>query len=190
MRPHSSIEPELSLERTVPDPHAAAEFKPRLGQLNQAATRVRDRVSPPATVDRMARIQRPSVKSNIRAETMQLDEPLRGVVAALAQAHKRTEPEFIDVAVMWLDVITDFRRRDDAALEAERAQRVFEQLVPSDSSPAIRGVPLIPLRRPAADAHGSSRPRVLWRYPKYRFQVMHLKRRPQLRLGNKSRVTQ
>jgi pimeloyl-ACP methyl ester carboxylesterase len=35
-----------------------------------------------------------------------------------------------------------------------------------------------------------SRSRVLWRYPKYRFQLMHLARKPQLRLGNKSRATQ
>ena len=35
-----------------------------------------------------------------------------------------------------------------------------------------------------------SRSRGLWRYPKYRFQVKHFTRRPQLRLGNKSRATQ
>ena len=50
----------------------------------------------------------------------------------LALALERTKPEFVDVAVMWLDVIADFRRRDDTALETERAQWVFAQLVPPD----------------------------------------------------------
>jgi hypothetical protein len=85
-----------------------------------------------------------------------LDEPLRGVVLALAEALERTEPELVDVAVMWLDVIADFRRLDDAALCAILAHRLFAQLVSSDASPASRGVPLVPLRRSAADAHGST----------------------------------
>jgi hypothetical protein len=63
----------------------------------------RDRVSPP-TVDRMARVQRQAIKANIGAETARLDEQLSTVVAALAEALERTEPEFVDVAVMWLDV--------------------------------------------------------------------------------------
>jgi hypothetical protein len=74
------------------------------------------------TVDRVARVQRPAIETNIGAETARLDEPLSTVVAALAQALERTKPEFVDVAVMWLDVIADFRRRDDAELEAERTQ--------------------------------------------------------------------
>jgi hypothetical protein len=84
---------------------------------------------------------------------MSLDEPLRGVVAALAETLNGTKPESVDVAVMRLDVIADFRRRDDTALETERAQRVFAQLVPSDPRPASRGVPFIPIRRSAAGAH-------------------------------------
>jgi len=74
------------------------------------------------TVDRVARVQRPAIETNIGAETARLDEPLSTVVAALAQALERTKPEFVDVAVMWLDVIADCRRRDDAELEAERTQ--------------------------------------------------------------------
>jgi len=31
-------------------------------------------------------------------------------VASLAQAQERAKPEIIDVAMMWLDVIADFRR--------------------------------------------------------------------------------
>ena len=36
---------------------------------------------------------------------MQLDEPLRAVVTLFAERLKRTEPKFIDIAVVWLDVI-------------------------------------------------------------------------------------
>src|SRR5262249_54063142 len=95
----------------------------------------------------MARVQRPAIQADIGAETVQLNEPLRGVVAALAQALERTEPEVVDVAVMGLDVVADFRRRDDAALETERTKRMFAQLVSSDASPASRGVPLVPFGR-------------------------------------------
>jgi hypothetical protein len=38
------------------------------------------------------------------------------VVAPIAEALKRCQPEFVDVAVMRLDVIADCRWRDDAAL--------------------------------------------------------------------------
>jgi hypothetical protein len=58
--------------------------------------------------------------------------------------------------VMRLDVIADGRRCDDGALQAVLTQRMLEQLVPSDSSPASRGVPLVPLRRLAANAHCST----------------------------------
>jgi hypothetical protein len=109
--------------------------------------------SPPATIDGVARVQRPSIEANIGTETARLDKPLRTVVTPLAERLERAEPELVDVAVMWLDVIADFRCPDDTALEAERAQRVFAQLVSSDSTPASRGVPLVPLRRLAANAH-------------------------------------
>jgi hypothetical protein len=91
--------------------------------------------------------------ASLSGATVRLNEPLRGVVAAFAETLERTKPEFIDVAVMWLDVIADFCRRDDAALRAILTQRMLEQLVPSDSSPASRGVPLVPLRRSAVSAH-------------------------------------
>ena len=81
-------------------------------------------------------IERPAIEANIGSEPVELDEPLRGVVATLAQTHERTEPKFVDIAAVRLDVIADGCRRDDAALETEFAERVLEQLVPSDSSPA------------------------------------------------------
>jgi hypothetical protein len=46
-------------------------------------------------------------------------------VATFAEAHERAKPEFVDVAVMRINVIADCRRLDDAALQAERAQRMF-----------------------------------------------------------------
>jgi hypothetical protein len=55
---------------------------------------------------------------------MELDEPLRGVVTLLAQALKRTEPEFLNVAMVRLDLIADCRRRDDGALQAIPAERM------------------------------------------------------------------
>ena len=69
----------------------------------------------------MARVQGPPIQADIGAETACLDEPLRAVVTSFAKRLERAEPELIDVAAMRLDVIADFRRRDDTALEAERA---------------------------------------------------------------------
>ena len=86
----------------------------------------------------MARVQRPPIKADIGTETPPLHEPLRTVVTSLAERLERAEPELVDVTVMWLDVVADFRRRDDTALETERTQRLFAQLVSSDSSPASR----------------------------------------------------
>jgi hypothetical protein len=86
----------------------------------------------------MARIQRPSIPTYIRAKPMNLGEALAGIVATLAEAHKRAKPKFIDVAAMRLDMITDGSRHDDAALEAELAKRMFGQLVASDPCPTWR----------------------------------------------------
>src|SRR5262245_34762541 len=103
----------------------------------------------------MARVDRQRVKDNIRTEAPRLAEPLRGVVAMLAQAHEWPEPKLVDVAMMRLDVIADFCGRDDAALQTILAKRVFEQLVLPDPGPASRGVPLVPLRRLATNAHST-----------------------------------
>jgi hypothetical protein len=115
-------------------------------EVGQPARPRQTRLLPPH-INRMPRVERPPIKPNVGAKPARLDEPLCTVVAALAQAHKRAKPEFVDVAVMWLDVIADRRRLDDADLRAIRTERVLEQLVPPDPRPAIRGVPLIPLRR-------------------------------------------
>jgi hypothetical protein len=100
----------------------------------------------------MALVQGPPVGANIKPEPALLDEPFRRIVTRLAQAHKRPEPEFINVASMRLDVITDCRRRDDAAIQTELAERLLEQLVLSDAGPAVRAIPSIPFRWLAANA--------------------------------------
>jgi hypothetical protein len=57
--------------------------------------------------------------------------------------------------MMRLDVIADGRQLNNADLRAIRTERMLEQLVPPDPRPAIRGVPLVPLCRSAANSHGS-----------------------------------
>jgi len=64
----------------------------------------------------MIGIERPPIKTNVGSEPAQLDEPLGGVVTFLAKRLEWTEPEFIDVAVVWLELIADRRWRDDGAL--------------------------------------------------------------------------
>jgi len=59
----------------------------------------------------------------------------RCALNAFAKAHEWAEPEFIDVAAMRLDVIVDRRWLDDAALKAELAKSVLDQLVSSDPGP-------------------------------------------------------
>ena len=103
----------------------------------------------------MARVGRPAVDANVQTESAQIDVTLGAVMAELAERLKRPEPELVHVATMRLDMIADRRRLDNAALEAERAQWIFA-LMPSNASPALRGVPLIPLRRLAANASSST----------------------------------
>jgi hypothetical protein len=54
----------------------------------------------------MPRIDRPTI--NVRAKAAHLDKPLRAIVTSLAERLERAKPEFVDVAVMWLDVVADF----------------------------------------------------------------------------------
>jgi hypothetical protein len=57
-------------------------------------------------------IERPAIEANIGSEPVELNESLRAVVAVLAEAHERAEPEFVGVAAMWLDVITNLCGRE------------------------------------------------------------------------------
>jgi len=83
----------------------------------------------------MARVQRPSIQTDIGTKTVDLGKPFPGIVATFAEAHEGAEPELVDVAPMRLNVIADRRRHEDAALEAKLAKRVSDQLVSSDPSP-------------------------------------------------------
>ncbi len=53
----------------------------------------------------MIGVQWPPVQSNIGPEAARLDKSFRRIVAPLAQALKRIEPEFVDVAMVRLDMI-------------------------------------------------------------------------------------
>ena len=98
----------------------------------------------PHPIGRVARVQRPAIKADIRPKTTQLDEALRAVVTRFAERLERTEPELIDVAVVRFDVIADCRRGYNAALEAKLTKRMLQQLVLPDPSPAPRAVPSVP----------------------------------------------
>jgi hypothetical protein len=80
-------------------------------------------------VNRVPRIEWPAIGTHIRKISAQLDEPLRAVVARLAQRLELAEPEPIDVSAMRLDVVDDRSCRHDTALKAERAQRLDAQLM-------------------------------------------------------------
>ena len=69
-----------------------------------------------SSIDWMARVEGPAIEAHIRSKAAQLDKPLRGVVTMFAEAHERAEPEFVGVAVVWLNVVADCRRLDDAPL--------------------------------------------------------------------------
>jgi len=105
----------------------------------------------------MLRIERPTIETDVRAIAALLDEPLRGIMARLAQALKRPSPKLIRVATMRLNVIADRRGGDEAALEAELAQGVLKKLVPADTGPASRAVPGVPPRTLTTNTHGSTR---------------------------------
>jgi hypothetical protein len=78
-----------------------------------------------ATVDRVARVQRPTVEADIGVIAARLHETLGAVVTRLAQRLERPEPELVDITVVRLDVIVDGRRLDDPALEGELGVDLF-----------------------------------------------------------------
>jgi hypothetical protein len=98
----------------------------------------------PHPIGRVARVQRPAIKADIRPKTTQLDEALRAVVTRFAERLERTEPELVDVAMVRFDVIADCRRGYDAALEAKLTKRMLQQLVLPDPRPAPGAVPSVP----------------------------------------------
>ena len=85
----------------------------------------------------MAWIQRPTIGPNVEPIAPLLDHLLAAVVTRLAQRLERPEPELVDVAAVRLNVIADRSGFDNAALEAERAQQVRQQLMAPDARPAL-----------------------------------------------------
>jgi hypothetical protein len=71
-------------------------------------------------------------------------------VAGIAQALQLAEPEFVDVALMRLDVIDDRRRRHAPELSAVFAQRMQLQLMRPHAPPARTVVEMAK----GTDAHG------------------------------------
>jgi hypothetical protein len=96
-----------------------------------------------------------NIQPNVRPVPALLDEPLRRVVALLTERLKWPEPELVDVAPMWLDMVADGRR--DAALCAIPTQRMLERLVPANASPAGGAVPGVPPGTLTTNTHGSTR---------------------------------
>ena len=90
------------------------------------------RPASPRPIDRMARVQRPPIEANIGAETVRLDEPLRTIVAVLAQALKRAKPKLVNVAAMWFDMIADCCGRGRWRAPRIFAKWMLEQLVLPD----------------------------------------------------------
>jgi hypothetical protein len=77
----------------------------------------------------MPRIEGPAIGTHVGKIAALLNEPLRTVVARLAQRLKLAEPKPVDVSAMRLDVIDSRSLRHDASLKAERAQRLDTQLM-------------------------------------------------------------
>jgi hypothetical protein len=80
-------------------------------------------------------IKRPTIEPAIGTIAARLHKALGAVVAGLAV--KRTEPEFVGVAMVRLDVVADRRWLDDAALQEIFTKRAFEQLVSPDPRPPL-----------------------------------------------------
>jgi hypothetical protein len=67
----------------------------------------------PRPIDWVVRVERPTIESDAGVVAASFDKPLRAVMTPLAERLERTEPEFVDIPPMRLDVITDLRRRDN-----------------------------------------------------------------------------
>ena len=73
----------------------------------------------------MAPIGWPTIGADIIAVSFAFDLLLCAVVMSCTQTLQATLPEFVDVAVMWLDVIGDLRGHDLALAFAHATKRLF-----------------------------------------------------------------
>ena len=80
-------------------------------------------------VDRMARIDRPAINTNVRKISAHLHQSLCTVMARLAKRLQLAEPKLVDVAVMRFNMISNGSWSYDASLEAERTKRLNSPLM-------------------------------------------------------------
>jgi hypothetical protein len=108
-------------------------------EVGQPARPQQTRLSPPH-IDRMPRVERPTIEPDIAPVTMQLKLLLSAIMATLAKRLQLTREKFHAVAMMRLDVIDNLSRHNFTCLRAELAQWMFAQLVPTNFLPARRAV--------------------------------------------------
>jgi hypothetical protein len=106
-----------------------------------------------AAIDRMPAIGGPSIESDLVIEATDLGVSLAAIVTKLAQRLQRTEPKLEFVTMMRLDVVDDFGSDDHVAGKAFSTEWLNPKLMASNLSPALCGVPVIPMRMDFA--HGS-----------------------------------
>jgi hypothetical protein len=87
------------------------------------------------TIDRMPRIERPSIGADRGVLAAMLEALLSTLVAVRAQRLHLAVPELHRIAAMWLDVIGDLGRDDLAFAQAHCAQRFTLQLIAYDAMP-------------------------------------------------------
>src|SRR5215471_371931 len=76
-------------------------------------------------VGRVARVDRPSIRSDLGRVAAKLLRALRRVVAGLAQALQFARDECVPVTAMRLDMVSDGGAGDAAVIEAQLAERML-----------------------------------------------------------------
>src|ERR1700740_1957939 len=94
----------------------------------------------------MVWISRPAVVIDLVGITVQIDAPLWFVVTVKEERLQLAEPKLGPVAIVRHDVVGDFGRRDDAALQAHSAQRLVLELQLATAKPERCPVEMLPLR--------------------------------------------
>jgi hypothetical protein len=92
------------------------------------------------SVDKMPRIKRPAVETDVCAESTLFNLFFGAVVAVLAQRLKSTGPEQGPIAAVGHDVIDHGRWHHKPLFEAELAERMNHELMPPDFLPACRAI--------------------------------------------------
>ena len=107
----------------------------------------------------MLLVGRQAVEADRRAVAVQLEMPLGAVVMRLAERLQLAEAEFVPIAAMRLDVIGDRGEHRLVLEQAERAERLFAQLMLGALAVAAE---LRPVARTAIDRFVAWHREVLW----------------------------